>query len=59
MSYALTIMDFKKGFKYKAWVGYEWVDCEYGKNGFSKYQLKIALDKGLIKRLLQVIPTNR
>ena len=43
----LSIEDFKDGFKYEAWVGYEWAEVEYGKNGFSKSQLKDASGKAI------------
>ena len=45
----LSITDFKDGFKYEAWVGYEWVEVEYAKNGFSKSQLKEAIERGLVR----------
>jgi len=48
---ALSIKDFKDGFKYEAWVGYEWVEVEVGKNGFSKSQLKDAIERGLVRSL--------
>ena len=42
---SLSVKDVKKGFKYKAWIGYEWVEVEYPKTGFNREQL-IKLIKG-------------
>lgn len=45
----LSVKDFVKGFQYQAWVGYEWVDVEVGKTGFSKEQIKEVLDKKIAR----------
>lgn len=49
---ALTIKDFKDGFKYYAWIGYEWIEVEYPKTGFSKQFLRQAIKQGLVRRKL-------
>lgn len=49
----LSMKDFKKRFKYEVWVGYEWVEVEYPKNGFSKSQLQAAIDKNIVRHLNQ------
>ena len=47
----LSVEHFKKGFRYLAWVGYEWTEVEYPKTGFSKSQLQAAIDKKIVKHL--------
>lgn len=42
---SLLVKDVKKGFKYQAWVGYEWQQMEYPMTGFNREQL-VKLIKG-------------
>lgn len=45
----LKLSDFKKGFIYEAWIGYEWIEVEYGKNGFSKNHIVDAIKAGIVR----------
>lgn len=35
----MEVSNIKPGFKYMAWVGYEWIEVEYPHTGFDKEQL--------------------
>ena len=47
----MKLSDFKKGFRYMAFVGYGWIEVECYKTGFSKEQLPLALEKKIAKPL--------
>lgn len=44
-----SLRDFKKGFKYKAFIGYDWITVEYPKTGFSKEQLPTAIINKIVR----------
>lgn len=44
-----SLSDFKKGFKYRAFIGYQWITVEYPKTGFSKDQLQTAINNKIVR----------
>lgn len=45
-----TASDYKKGTKYKAFIGYRWIDVEVGKDGFDPLDNFLrAAESGLTK----------
>ncbi len=43
------LKDFKNGFKYRAFIGYQWINVEYPKTGFSKDQLQTAINNKIVR----------
>ena len=56
----LKLSDYKKGFKYQAWAGYEWWDVEVGKNGVDRKNfIRLCNEGGMSMIRVKIIYKNK